>query len=88
MKLLRKEKNISSKLFEKFFGCSIPSDMYKALNYTTGLEESKAQVNTIENRLANLMEVVKISPTSDAKKIIITEITCRELLNLFFALIN
>ena len=75
-------------MFEKFFGYSIPRDMYKALNDTAGSEESKTQVNTIENRLANLMEVVKISPTSAAKKIIITEITCRELLNLFFALIN
>ena len=68
MKLLGKEKNISSKLFEKYFGYSIPSDMYKALNDTRGSVESKAQVNTIGNRLANLMEVVKIGPTTDAKK--------------------
>ena len=40
---------ISSKLFEKCFSYSSPSNMCKALNETTGQEESKAQVNTIEN---------------------------------------
>ena len=32
-------------------------------------EENKAQVNIIENRLINLTEILKCSPTSDAKKI-------------------
>ena len=56
--------------------------MYKALNETTGSEKNKTQVNMIENRLANLMEVLKSSPTSDAV------ITCWKLLNLVFTLIN
>ena len=43
--------------------------MYKALNKTENSEESKTQVNIIENRLANLIEVLKSSPTSDVKKI-------------------
>ena len=43
--------------------------MYRALNETTGSEENKTQVSTIENKLVNLMEVLKSSPTSDAKKI-------------------
>ena len=43
--------------------------MYKALNETTGSEENKTQVNMIENRLANLMEVLKSNISSDAKKI-------------------
>ena len=43
--------------------------MYKALNETSGLEENKAQVNTIENRLANLIEAFKSSPTSESKTI-------------------
>ena len=47
---------ISSKLFEKYFGYSSPSDMYKTLNQTRNLEENKAEVNTIENRLTNFME--------------------------------
>ena len=59
---------ISSKLFEKYFGYSSPSDMYKTLNQTESSEENKAQVNTIENRLTDLMETLKSSPTSDAKK--------------------
>ena len=41
----------------------------KALNETAGSQENKAQVNTIENRLPNLMEAFKISPTGDAKQI-------------------
>ena len=42
--------------------------MYKKLNKTIGLEENKAQVNAIKDKLANLMEAVKSNPTSDAKK--------------------
>ena len=41
----------------------------KTLNETAGSQENKAQVNTIENRLPNLMEAFKISPTGDAKQI-------------------
>ena len=55
-------------MFEKYFGYSSPSDMYKTLNQTESSEENKAQVNTIENRLTDLMETLKSSPTSDAKK--------------------
>ena len=53
---------INPKIFREYFG------MYKDWNKTTGLEENKAQVNTIKNRLANLMEAFKSSPTIDAKK--------------------
>ena len=83
MKLLK----ISSKLFEKCFGYLSRSDMYKAFNETTDSEENKAQVNSIENRLVSLMEIIKSSPTSDAKKLKI-DITCWKLLNLFFTLID
>ena len=58
---------INSKFFEKYFRYSSASDMYKALNERTGLEENKAQGNTIKSRLANLMEAFKSSPANDAK---------------------
>ena len=58
----KKERMINPKMFREYL------DMYKDLNKTTGLEENKAQVNRIKNRLANLMEAFKSSPTSDAKK--------------------
>ena len=32
-------------------------------------EENRAEVNAIENRLTNLIETLKSSPTSDTKKI-------------------
>ena len=38
-----------------------PSDMYKALNEPAGSEENKDQINTIENRLTNLMEVLQVT---------------------------
>ena len=60
---------IDTKLFREYFEYLNPSDMYKNLNKTTGLEENKAQVNTIKSRLANLMEAFISNPTSDAKKI-------------------
>ena len=44
--------------------------MYKVLNETKkNLEENRAQVNTIEYKLTNLIETIKSIPTSDAKKI-------------------
>ena len=42
--------------------------MYNNLNKTIDSEENKAQVNVIKHKLANLMEAVKRSPTSDEKK--------------------
>ena len=42
--------------------------MYNALNETKNSKENRAQVNAIENRLNNLIETLKSSPTSDAKK--------------------
>ena len=60
--IAKKERMINPKMFREYL------DMYRDLNKTTGLEENKAQVNTIKNRLANLMEAFKSSPTSDAKK--------------------
>ena len=75
MKLLKRKK-ISSELFERYFGYSNPSYMYEALNKTKNSEENKAQVNIIENRLANLIEVLKSSPTSNVKKKLRAEIIC------------
>ena len=42
--------------------------MNNALNETKNSKENRAQVNAIENRLNNVIETVKSSPTSDAKK--------------------
>ena len=78
---------INPKLFREYFEYLSQSDMYKNLNKTMGLEENKAQVNAIKDRLAKLMEAVKLSPTSNAKKLE-TEITCWKLLNVFFSLID
>ena len=60
---------IDPKLFREYFEYLSPSDMYNNLNKTIGSEENKAQVNAIKDKLANLMEAVKRSPTSDEKKI-------------------
>ena len=49
--IAKKEKKISSELFEKYFGYSSPSDMYKTFNETESSEENKTQVNSIENKL-------------------------------------
>ena len=73
--------------------------MNKNLNKTIGLEENKAQANAIKDKLANLMEAVKRSSTSDAKtkqktkqqqqqKKLETETTCWKLSNVFLSLIN
>ena len=50
--------------------------MYNNLNRTIGSEENETQVNAIKDQLANSMEAVRRSPTSDAKKKLKTEITC------------
>ena len=47
-------------MFEKYFGYSSPSDMYKTLNKTRTTEENKAQVNEIENRLTTLIKMLEI----------------------------
>ena len=73
--IAQKEKMISSKLFEEYFGYLSPSDMYKALNETTGSEENKVQANTTENRLTNFVNILKNNPTSDTKKLK-TETAC------------
>ena len=62
-------------MFERYFGYSNTSYMYKALNQTKNLEENKTQVNTIENKLNNLVKTIKNKPTNDVKKLK-TEITC------------
>ena len=59
-KIAKKEKMISSKSSEKYFAYSIPSDMYKNLNKTRTLEENKARVNEIENRLTTLIKMLKV----------------------------
>ena len=55
----QKEKMISSKLFEEYFNHLSPSDMYKALNEITGSEKNNVQVNAIEKRLTNLVNILK-----------------------------
>ena len=67
MKFLKKYM-IDTELFREYFEYSSPSDMYKNLNKAIGSEENKHQVNAIKDKLANLMEAVKRSPTTDAKK--------------------
>ena len=44
--------------------------MYKNLSETIYSEENEARVNAIKDNLANSMELIKSSPTSDANKII------------------
>ena len=66
--IAKKETMIDPELFREYFECSSPSNMYNNLNKTIGSEENKVQVNAIKDKLANLMEAVKRSPTSDAKK--------------------
>ena len=68
-KTAKKEKKISLEFFRRYFGYSSPSDMSKALNETKKPGKNRAEVNTIENRLTNLIETLKSSPTSDAKEI-------------------
>ena len=45
-------KLLDPKLFREYFEYLSPSDMYKNLNKAIGLEENKAQVNAIKDRLA------------------------------------
>ena len=67
--IVEKEKMIYTRSFEEYFGYSSPSAMYKTLNETAGLEESKAQVNTIENILTSLVKKIESRPTNDVIKI-------------------
>ena len=60
---------IDPKLFREYFEYLSPSDMCKNLNKTISSEENKAQVNVIKDRLDNLMETFKSSPTSNAERI-------------------
>ena len=43
--------------------------MYKNLRETIYSEENEAHVNAIKDNLANLTELIKSSPTSDANKL-------------------
>ena len=54
---------IDPELSRKYLEYSSPYNMYKNLNNTIGLEENKAQVNAIKDRLTKLMEAIKRSPT-------------------------
>ena len=47
---------IDPKLFREYFDYLSLSDIYKSLSKTTGSGKKKAQVNTIKDRLADLME--------------------------------
>ena len=64
--IAEKENMIDPELFREYFEYSILNAMYRNLHKTIGLEENKAQVNVIKDKLAHLMEAVKRSPTSDA----------------------
>ena len=66
---ITKKEKITFELFEIYFGYSSRIHMYKTLNETNNSEENRLQVNTIENKLTNLIEEIKSSPTSDAKNI-------------------
>ena len=66
--IAKKEKKVSLELFKTYFDYSSLSNMYKALNETKSLEENRLQVNTIENKLTNLIDVIKSSPTSHTQK--------------------
>ena len=80
---------IDLELFREYLEYSRQSNMYKNLNKTIGLEENKAQVNAIKDKLAKLMKEFKSSLTSDAKKKKLkTEIACWKLSNVFLSLIN
>ena len=59
---------INPELFREYFKYSSPSNMYKNLNNTIGSEGNKSQVNAIKDKLDNLMEAFKSSPTNDKKK--------------------
>ena len=65
--IAEKEKMIDPESFREYFEYLSPSDMYNNLNKTIGLEENNAQVNVIKDKLANVMEAVKRSPTNDKK---------------------
>ena len=65
--ICKREEKISLELFEKCFYYLSPNDMYETLNETKNLEENKAQVNTIESRLTNLIKKIKRTPKSDTK---------------------
>ena len=73
--IANKEKMINPKLFREYFEYLSQSDMYKNLNKTMGLEENKAQVNAIKDRLAKLMGAIKVV-LQVMKKKLETEITC------------
>ena len=66
--IANKEKMIDPESFREYFGYLSPSDMYKNLNETIDLEENKAQINSIKDKLANLMEEFKSRSISYAKK--------------------
>ena len=65
-------------MFGRYFGYSSLTVKYKALNGTKNPKENRTEVNTIENSLTNLIETLKSSPTSDAKK----KMLCRLPINL------
>ena len=67
--IAKKEKKVSLDLFKRYFDYLNPSSMYKALNETKISGKNRAQVNTIENRLTNLIVTLKGSPTSDSERI-------------------
>ena len=59
----------NTKFFREYFQYLGPCDLCKDLTKTTGSEENKGQINTMKDRLANLMEEFKSKPTNDAKNI-------------------
>ena len=67
--IAKKEKKVSLDLFKRYFDYLNPSSMYKALNETKISGKNRAQVNTIENRLTNLIVTLKGSPKSDSERL-------------------
>ena len=67
--IANKEEKIDPESLREYFKYSSQSDMYKNLRETIYSEENEARVNAIKDNLANLMELIKSSPTSDANKL-------------------
>ena len=58
---------MNNNLFKEYFEYSSPSNMYKNLNTTTDINETKEY--KIEDKLANSMINIKNDPANNAKKI-------------------
>ena len=62
--IAKKEKMISPELFKRYCRYLSPSSVCKGLNEPKSFEENKGQVNTLENKLTNLIKI----PTKNQEK--------------------